>query len=100
MSFQVYSYNLFIIIATIIWKISTSYDPQAYDVVFTILITDIYHTDYGITCYNVCNLCSQLVKFSLGVIVQVSMYHNSGFSFKMQYVEDKKEATELKVPSG
>jgi hypothetical protein len=27
-------------------------------------------------------------------------YHNSGFSFKMQYVEDKKEATELKVPSG
>jgi hypothetical protein len=28
------------------------------------------------------------------------MYHNSGFSFKMQYVEDKKEATELKVPSG
>jgi hypothetical protein len=45
MSFQVYSCNLFIIIATIIWKISTSYDPQVYDVVFTLLITDIYHAD-------------------------------------------------------
>jgi hypothetical protein len=45
MSFQVYSCNFFIIIATIIWKISTSYDPQAYNVVFTILITDIYHAD-------------------------------------------------------
>ena len=45
MSFQVYICNLLIINATIIWKISTSYDPQAYDVVFTILITDIYHAD-------------------------------------------------------